>query len=127
MCSRAAVVGAIVRKSMVDRRQSTGSSRLVSASASTSWRIESAFNRLKDLRRIATATIGWHETIWPLSVSPQPLYGGFDESNLGNVVIRPQSGARTSLVLCLATRISAIGSDFLAVEQKPNSTLWIVA
>jgi transposase len=45
------------------------------------WRIESAFNRLKDFRRIATrATTDWHETTWPLSAWPPPLYGGFNES-----------------------------------------------
>jgi transposase len=27
------------------------------------WRIEAAFNRLKDFRRIATAMIGWRVTI----------------------------------------------------------------
>jgi transposase len=44
------------------------------------WRIESAFNRLKDFRRIATDTTGWREITWPLSASPLPLYGGFNES-----------------------------------------------
>jgi transposase len=44
------------------------------------WRIESAFNRLKDFRRIATPTKGWHEIIWPLSASPLLLCGGFNES-----------------------------------------------
>jgi len=43
------------------------------------WRIESAFNRLKDFRRIATRT-SWPATTWPLSASPQLLYGGFNES-----------------------------------------------
>jgi putative transposase len=40
------------------------------------WRIETAFNRLKDFRRIAT----WREITWPLSASPLLLYGGFNES-----------------------------------------------
>ena len=45
------------------------------------WRIESAFNRLKDFRRIATRyDTGWHEITWPLSASPLLLYGGFNES-----------------------------------------------
>ena len=43
------------------------------------WRIESAFNRLKDFRRIATR-YAWRETIWPVSASPLLLYGGFNES-----------------------------------------------
>ena len=33
------------------------------------WRIESAFNRLKDFRRIAPATTGWPEITWPLSLA----------------------------------------------------------
>jgi transposase len=37
------------------------------------WRIESAFNRLKDFRRWATT--GWREITWPLSASPLLLYG----------------------------------------------------
>jgi transposase len=44
------------------------------------WRIENAFNRLKDFRRIATATTNWHETIWPRSAWQPLLYGGFNES-----------------------------------------------
>ena len=44
------------------------------------WRIESAFSRLKDFRRLQHAMTSWRETTWPLSVSPQPLYGGFNES-----------------------------------------------
>jgi transposase len=44
------------------------------------WRIESAFNRLKDSRRIATRYDRALETIWPLSVWPQPWYGGSNES-----------------------------------------------
>ncbi len=31
------------------------------------WRIESAFNRLKDFSASQPATTGWRETIWPLS------------------------------------------------------------
>src|SRR5436305_1732112 len=42
------------------------------------WRIESAFNRLKDFRRIATPTTGWPETTWP-SALPPLWYGGFNE------------------------------------------------
>src|SRR5262245_4161534 len=41
------------------------------------WRIESAFKRLNDFRRIATRTSS-RGTTWPLSVSPQLLYGGFN-------------------------------------------------
>ena len=44
------------------------------------WRIESAFNRLKDFRRIATATTGSREITWPQSASSQRWYGGFNES-----------------------------------------------
>jgi len=45
------------------------------------WRIETAFNRLKDFRRIATpATTGWREIISPLFASPLLLCGGFNES-----------------------------------------------
>jgi len=44
------------------------------------WRIESAFNRLKDYRRIAPATTGWREITSPLSASPRLWYGGFNES-----------------------------------------------
>jgi transposase len=44
------------------------------------WRIESAFNRLKDFRRIATRSIDWRATISPLFVSSPLLYGGFNES-----------------------------------------------
>ena len=40
------------------------------------WRIESAFNRLKDFRRIATRYDKLGETTSHLSASPQPLYGG---------------------------------------------------
>ena len=43
------------------------------------WRIESAFNRLKDMR-IATRSIDWRATISPLFVSSPLLYGGFNES-----------------------------------------------
>ena len=41
------------------------------------WRIESAFNRLKDFRRIATA---WRAITSPLSALSPLLYGGFNES-----------------------------------------------
>src|ERR1700752_2458634 len=44
------------------------------------WRIEAAFNRLKDFRRIATRYDSWHATISHLYVLQQPLYGGFNES-----------------------------------------------
>ena len=44
------------------------------------WRIESAFNRLKGFRRIATRYDRLRETTWPLSASPLLLYGGFNES-----------------------------------------------
>jgi transposase len=44
------------------------------------WRIESAFNRLKDFSALQPATTGWREIIWPLSASPLLLYGGFNES-----------------------------------------------
>ena len=44
------------------------------------WRIENAFNRLKDFRRIATDTTGWRETTWPLSALPPPSYGGSNKS-----------------------------------------------
>jgi transposase len=42
------------------------------------WRIEAAFNRLKDFRRIATATTSWPATIFPLCVLQRPLYRGFN-------------------------------------------------
>ena len=45
------------------------------------WRIETAFNRLKDFRRIATRYDSWHATTWRLSVSLPLLYGGFNESH----------------------------------------------
>jgi hypothetical protein len=41
--------------------------------------IPSAFNRLKDFRRIATRYDSRRETISPLSASLRPLYGGFNE------------------------------------------------
>jgi transposase len=44
------------------------------------WRIECAFNRLKDFRRIATRYDRWREITWPLSALPLLLYGGFNES-----------------------------------------------
>ena len=44
------------------------------------WRIESAFNRLKDFRRIATRYDRLAATTWPLSVWSLLLYGGFNES-----------------------------------------------
>ena len=44
------------------------------------WRIESAFNRLKDFRRIATRYDRLARTTSLLSVSPQLWYGGFNES-----------------------------------------------
>src|SRR5262245_39497161 len=45
------------------------------------WRIESAFNRLKDFRRIATRYDRLARNyLWPLSASPLLLYGGFNES-----------------------------------------------
>ena len=44
------------------------------------WRIEAAFNRLKDFRRIATRYDRLHETISPLFASPPLLYGEFNES-----------------------------------------------
>src|SRR5271155_4568543 len=43
-------------------------------------RIENAFCRLKDFRRIATATTGSPEISSPPSASSLPLYGGFYES-----------------------------------------------
>jgi putative transposase len=49
------------------------------------WRIESAFNRLKDFRRIATR----YETISLRSASPLPLYGGFNESDPSDRVLVP--------------------------------------
>ena len=42
------------------------------------WRIESAFNRLKDFRRIATRYDKLGRNYLHLSASPQPLYGGFN-------------------------------------------------
>ena len=44
------------------------------------WRIESAFNRLKDSGASQPVTTGSRETTSPLSASPQLLYGGFNES-----------------------------------------------
>ena len=44
------------------------------------WRIESAFNRLKDFRRIATRYDRLTRTIWPQSASPPRSHGGFNES-----------------------------------------------
>ena len=44
------------------------------------WRIESAFNRLKDFSASQRGTIGSREITWPLSASPLLLYGGFNES-----------------------------------------------
>jgi len=43
------------------------------------WRIESAFNRLKDFRR-QPGTTGWREITSLLSASPLLLYGGSNES-----------------------------------------------
>ena len=45
------------------------------------WRIEAAFNRLKDFRRIATSYDKLARIIFPLCVLQQPLYGGFNESD----------------------------------------------
>jgi transposase len=44
------------------------------------WRIESAFNRLKDLGVSPHDTTGWPGTISPQSALPPPWYGGFNES-----------------------------------------------
>ena len=44
------------------------------------WRIEAAFNRLKDFRRIATRYDRSLGITSPLSVSPPLLYGGFNKS-----------------------------------------------
>ena len=44
------------------------------------WRIESAFNRLKDFRRIATRYDRLTRNTWPQSASSQRWYGGFNES-----------------------------------------------
>ena len=46
------------------------------------WRIESAFNRLKDFRRIAARYDRLAEITSPLSASLLPLYGGFNEFDL---------------------------------------------
>ena len=43
-------------------------------------RIENAFCRLKDFRRIATRYDKLARIFWPLSASPLLLYGGFNES-----------------------------------------------
>ena len=43
------------------------------------WRIESAFNRLKDFERIATRYDRLARNYLPLSASPPLLYGGFNE------------------------------------------------
>ena len=43
------------------------------------WRIESAFNRLKDFRRIATRYDRLARNTRPLSASSQRWYGGFNE------------------------------------------------
>jgi putative transposase len=44
------------------------------------WRIESAFNRLKDFRRIATRYDRLARTTSLLSTSPPLWYAGFNES-----------------------------------------------
>jgi IS5 family transposase len=44
------------------------------------WRIESAFNRLKDSDASQLATIGSREITSPPSALPPFLYGGFNES-----------------------------------------------
>lgn len=44
------------------------------------WRIESAFNRLKDFRRVARATTNWPETTSHPSAWQPPWYGGSNES-----------------------------------------------
>ena len=44
------------------------------------WRIENAFNRLKDFRRIVTRYDKLALNSWPPSASLPPLYGGFNES-----------------------------------------------
>ena len=44
------------------------------------WRIENAFNRLKDFRRIATRYDRLAQITWPPSASLPHLYGGFNES-----------------------------------------------
>ena len=44
------------------------------------WRIESAFKRLKDFRRIATRYDRLARNYLPPSVLPPPSYGGFNES-----------------------------------------------
>ena len=43
------------------------------------WRIEAAFNRLKDFRRIATRYDRLARNYWLLSALPPLLYGGFNE------------------------------------------------
>ena len=43
------------------------------------WPIESAFNRLKDFRRIATRDEKLPETVSPQSALQPPSYGGFNE------------------------------------------------
>jgi len=43
-------------------------------------RIESAFNRLKDFKPIATRYDSWREITWPPPASPLLLYSGFNEA-----------------------------------------------
>jgi transposase len=44
------------------------------------WRIEVAFNRLKDLGGLPLATTDWRATISPRNASRRLLYGGRNES-----------------------------------------------
>ena len=66
-------------KPVIPNRSNSSSSASTSDATNNRHRIENAFSRLRNSRRINPSTTGWRETSSPQYVSPLLLYGGFNE------------------------------------------------